>query len=168
MSFLCIPKRKKVDGWLLTSFTLVCTACEPWQAVPPKTFENAHKKPSLPAIVLYNTEGETRKIERDRLWHTALDHVQEYPLLIADYAGGVISTDWKQIPNTPNERIKITLRLTDTTSNPEERLQIRILRQQQNNGQWQDQPLNEVQQNQAQSLKIKILQASQFLSTTPP
>jgi hypothetical protein len=43
------------------------------------------------------------------LWRAALDSVSFMPLISADPYGGAIITDWYSPPETPNERIKLTV-----------------------------------------------------------
>lgn len=43
------------------------------------------------------------------LWRAALDSVSFMPLVSADPYGGAIITDWYSPPETPNERIKLTV-----------------------------------------------------------
>lgn len=43
------------------------------------------------------------------LWQASLDVLSFAPLAAADSKGGVIVSDWYTAPNTPNERIKVTI-----------------------------------------------------------
>src|SRR5271167_1332099 len=43
------------------------------------------------------------------LWRATLDTVSFLPLTSADPFGGVIITDWYQPPESPNERLKLTI-----------------------------------------------------------
>ena len=47
------------------------------------------------------------------LWRAALEAVSFAPLLQADSAGGVIVTDWYTNPETPGERVKLTVSILD-------------------------------------------------------
>lgn len=47
------------------------------------------------------------------LWRAAIDTVSFAPLLQADPAGGVIITDWYANPNSPGERVKLTVAILD-------------------------------------------------------
>ena len=47
------------------------------------------------------------------LWRAAVDTVSFAPLLQADSNGGVIVTDWYTNPNSPNERVKLTVSILD-------------------------------------------------------
>jgi hypothetical protein len=47
------------------------------------------------------------------LWRAALDTVAFMPLLQTDSNGGVIVTDWYVNPNSPTERMKLTVTILD-------------------------------------------------------
>lgn len=47
------------------------------------------------------------------LWRAALDTVSFMPLAQVDSNGGVIVTDWYANPQTPNERMKLTVTILD-------------------------------------------------------
>ncbi|MBF0306057.1 MAG: DUF3576 domain-containing protein [Alphaproteobacteria bacterium] len=47
------------------------------------------------------------------LWRASLDTIGFMPLASADPFGGVIITDWFAPPETPNERLKLTLYILD-------------------------------------------------------
>src|SRR3954451_4410281 len=47
------------------------------------------------------------------LWRAALDTVSFAPLLQADANTGVIITDWYTNPNSPGERVKLTVTILD-------------------------------------------------------
>jgi hypothetical protein len=47
------------------------------------------------------------------LWRATLDTVSFLPLTSADPFGGVIITDWYQPPESPNERLKLTIFILD-------------------------------------------------------
>ena len=47
------------------------------------------------------------------LWRATLDTVSFLPLTSADPFGGVIITDWYQPPESPNERLKLTIIILD-------------------------------------------------------
>lgn len=47
------------------------------------------------------------------LWRAALETVSFAPLLQADSAGGVIVTDWYINPESPGERVKLTVSILD-------------------------------------------------------
>jgi hypothetical protein len=47
------------------------------------------------------------------LWRAALDTISFAPLLQADANTGVIITDWYSNPNSPTERVKVTVAILD-------------------------------------------------------
>ena len=47
------------------------------------------------------------------LWRAAIDTVSFAPLLQADANNGVIITDWYANPNSPGERVKLTVSILD-------------------------------------------------------
>ncbi|MBY0282277.1 MAG: DUF3576 domain-containing protein [Alphaproteobacteria bacterium] len=47
------------------------------------------------------------------LWRASLESINFMPLASADAFGGVIVTDWYVVPKTPNEKLKITIFITD-------------------------------------------------------
>src|SRR5579862_448463 len=47
------------------------------------------------------------------LWRATLDTVSFLPLTSADPFGGVIITDWYQPPESPNERLKLSIFILD-------------------------------------------------------
>ena len=47
------------------------------------------------------------------LWRASLDALSFMPLLQTDSAGGVIVTDWYVNPNSPGERMKLTVSILD-------------------------------------------------------
>ncbi len=49
------------------------------------------------------------------LWRAALDTIGFMPIAQVDSNGGVIITDWYVSPQTPNERVKVTVTVLDTT-----------------------------------------------------
>ena len=48
------------------------------------------------------------------LWRAALDTIGFMPLAQVDSNGGVIITDWYATPQSPNERVKVTVSILDT------------------------------------------------------
>lgn len=48
------------------------------------------------------------------LWRAALETIAFMPLAQADSNGGVLITDWYASPQTPNERVKVTVTILDT------------------------------------------------------
>ena len=47
------------------------------------------------------------------LWRAAIDTLSFAPLVQADSSGGVIVTDWYSNPNSPSERVKLTVSILD-------------------------------------------------------
>jgi hypothetical protein len=58
-------------------------------------------------------DGPSARVNRF-LWQATLEVVSFMPLASADATGGVIVTDWYSAPQTPNERIKVTVYITDS------------------------------------------------------
>jgi hypothetical protein len=48
------------------------------------------------------------------LWRASLDTIGFMPLAQVDSNGGVIITDWYATPQSPNERVKVTIAILDT------------------------------------------------------
>ncbi len=48
------------------------------------------------------------------LWQATLETLGFMPLATVDSNGGVIVTDWYASPNTPNERVKVSVAILDT------------------------------------------------------
>jgi hypothetical protein len=47
------------------------------------------------------------------MWHATLDTLSFVPLASADPFGGVVITDWYSPPQTPGERMKVTVYILD-------------------------------------------------------
>lgn len=74
------------------------------------------------------------------LWRAAIDTVSFAPLLQADSSGGVIVTDWYSNPNSPGERVKLTVAIIDQALRADA-LRVSAARQVLQNGQWVDAPV---------------------------
>ena len=74
------------------------------------------------------------------LWRAALDTVSFMPLLQTDSNGGVIVTDWYVNPNSPGERMKLTVSILDQDLRADA-LRVAASRQILQNGQWVDAPV---------------------------
>jgi hypothetical protein len=74
------------------------------------------------------------------LWRASLDSLSFIPLLQADSAGGVIVTDWYVNPNSPGERVKLTVSILDQDLRADA-LRVAGSRQVAQGGQWVDAPL---------------------------
>lgn len=69
------------------------------------------------------------------IWRASLDTLSFMPLSSADAVGGVIVTDWYAAPSTPQERIKVTIYVT----NPQLRadaIKVTIYKQVNKGGTW--------------------------------
>ncbi|MEZ0496223.1 DUF3576 domain-containing protein [Sphingomonas sp. IW22] len=69
------------------------------------------------------------------LWRASLETLSFMPLLQTDSNGGVIVTDWYVNPNTPNERMKVTVTILDQDLRADA-LRVAALREVNQNGQW--------------------------------
>ena len=74
------------------------------------------------------------------LWRAAIDTVSFAPLLLADSNGGVIVTDWFTNPNTPGERVKLTVAILDQDLRADA-LRVAAARQIAQGGTWVDAPV---------------------------
>ena len=74
------------------------------------------------------------------LWRAAVDTLSFAPLVIADSNGGVIVTDWYVNPNTPGERVKLTVSIIDQDLRADA-LRVAASRQINQNGVWVDAPV---------------------------
>jgi hypothetical protein len=74
------------------------------------------------------------------LWRAALDTVSFMPLVQTDSNGGVLVTDWYVNPNSPAERMKLTVSILDQELRADA-LRVAGSRQIQQGGQWVDAPL---------------------------
>ena len=74
------------------------------------------------------------------LWRASLDTLSFMPLLQTDSAGGVIVTDWYTNPQSPNERMKLTVTILDQDLRADA-LRVAASRQVNQNGNWVDAPV---------------------------
>ena len=74
------------------------------------------------------------------LWRATLDTLSFMPLLQTDSNGGVIVTDWYVNPQTPGERMKVTVTILDQDLRADA-LRVAASRQLLQNGQWSDAPV---------------------------
>ncbi len=74
------------------------------------------------------------------LWRAALDTVSFMPILQTDSNGGVIVTDWYVNPNSPGERMKLTVTILDQDLRADA-LRVAASRQVLTSGQWSDAPV---------------------------
>ena len=74
------------------------------------------------------------------LWRAAVDTLSFAPLVTADSNGGVIVTDWYANPNTPGERVKLTVSIIDQDLRADA-LRVAASRQINQAGVWVDAPV---------------------------
>ena len=74
------------------------------------------------------------------LWQAALDTLSFAPLAQADSAGGVIVTDWYANPDSPSERVKVTVTILDQDLRADA-LRVAASRQTLQSGQWLEAPV---------------------------
>ena len=74
------------------------------------------------------------------LWRAAVDTLSFAPLVTADSNGGVIVTDWYANPNTPGERVKLTVSIIDQDLRADA-LRVAASRQINQSGVWVDAPV---------------------------
>lgn len=74
------------------------------------------------------------------LWRAAIDTVSFAPLVQADSNGGVIVTDWFTNPNSPGERVKLTVSVLDQDLRADA-LRVAAARQIFQGGTWVDAPV---------------------------
>jgi Domain of unknown function (DUF3576) len=71
------------------------------------------------------------------LWHATLDTLAFMPLVSADPFGGVVITDWYVAPNSPDERLKVTIYILDRALRADG-LKVVVFRQTRTAGVWSD------------------------------
>ena len=74
------------------------------------------------------------------LWRAAVDTLSFAPLVTADSNGGVIVTDWYANPNTPGERVKLTVSILDQELRADA-LRVAASRQVNQGGNWVNAPV---------------------------
>ncbi len=74
------------------------------------------------------------------LWRASLDALSFMPLVQTDSSGGVIVTDWYVNPNSPAERMKLTVSILDQDLRADA-LRVAGAREVNQNGQWVAAPL---------------------------
>ena len=74
------------------------------------------------------------------LWRATLDTLSFMPMVQTDSNGGVIVTDWYANPNTPSERMKLTVSILDQDLRADA-LRVAAGRQVNQGGQWVDAPV---------------------------
>lgn len=74
------------------------------------------------------------------LWRAALETLSFMPLLQADSAGGVLITDWYVNPDSPSERVKVSVSILDQDLRADA-LRVAASRQTLQSGQWVEAPV---------------------------
>ncbi|MEH3102908.1 MAG: DUF3576 domain-containing protein [Sphingomonas phyllosphaerae] len=74
------------------------------------------------------------------LWRATLDTLSFMPLLQTDSNGGVIVTDWYVNPQTPTERMKVTVSILDQDLRADA-VRVAALREVNRGGQWVGSPV---------------------------
>ncbi len=74
------------------------------------------------------------------LWQASLETLKFMPLATVDSNGGVIVTDWYVNPQSPNERIKLTVSILDTELRADA-LRVTANRQEHNVAGWVEAPV---------------------------
>lgn len=75
------------------------------------------------------------------LWRASLETVSFLPLISADPFGGVVITDWYTPKETDTSRFKINVFILDRQLRTDA-LQVRVFKQESQNGQWVDAPVS--------------------------
>jgi hypothetical protein len=96
------------------------------------------------------------------LWRATLDTLSFMPLVQTDSNGGVIVTDWYANPNSPGERMKVTVSILDQDLRADA-VRVAASRQVNQNGAWVDAP---VQAATVQKLEEIILTKARDLRRT--
>jgi hypothetical protein len=74
------------------------------------------------------------------LWRASLDTLSFMPMVQTDSNGGVIVTDWYANPNSPGERMKLTVSILDQDLRADA-VRVAASRQVNQGGQWIDAPV---------------------------
>ena len=77
------------------------------------------------------------------LWRASLDTLSFMPLVQTDSNGGVIVTDWYVNPQTPSERMKVTVTILDQDLRADA-VRVAALREINRSGQWISAPVQAV------------------------
>jgi hypothetical protein len=99
----------------------------------------AHHKAKTPEADLAASKVTTIGVN-SYLWRASLDTLSFMPLLQTDSNGGVIVTDWYVNPNTPTERMKVTVTVLDQDLRADA-LRVAALREISRGGQWVSAPV---------------------------
>ena len=71
------------------------------------------------------------------LWRATLETLSFMPLASADPFGGVVITDWYSPPESPNERFKMSIFITDRELHADG-IRVSLFRQVRNGSEWSD------------------------------
>ncbi|NRA73644.1 MAG: DUF3576 domain-containing protein [Rickettsiales bacterium] len=71
------------------------------------------------------------------LWQAALEFVQSMPILVTDSSSGLISTDWHEKLDSPNERYKFNILVRLDAMNAKD-LNVTAFKQKLEEGNWKD------------------------------
>jgi hypothetical protein len=88
--------------------------------VDPEEADMTRDRPasSLGDLIVYNREGgpagQNLPVNK-HLWRASLDTLRFLPLVSTDPFSGVIATDWASNPDTPEERYKVTVYVSQPT-----------------------------------------------------
>ncbi len=93
------------------------------------------------------------------LWRSTLDSLEALPLLATDPAGGVIMTDWFSDPAVPQERLKVTVIISDYRLRADA-LSVSVIRQELMDGVWVNAT---VQEGTEQKIEDTILTRARVL-----
>jgi hypothetical protein len=74
------------------------------------------------------------------LWRATLDTLSFMPLVQTDSNGGVVVTDWYANPQSPNERMKVTVSILDQDLRADA-VRVAALREVNQGGQWVSAPV---------------------------
>ncbi len=118
----------------------VCRARMTGLVLAPALFLSACGGNSSPVAQLLNTDTASVAVN-PYLWASALDTVSFMPNVQADGTTGVINTDWYANPQSPNERMRMTITITGQELRTDA-VQIIAYRQVAQNGVWVDAPVS--------------------------
>lgn len=93
------------------------------------------------------------------LWQAALSSVQSMPILVSDSSGGVLSTDWYEDSEIPDERYKFNI-LINTNEIGDNALNVTSFKQKFEDGKWRDVKVNS---EVAKTMKNKIFSKAKEL-----
>jgi hypothetical protein len=86
------------------------------------------------------------------LWNAALRSANEKSIIVSDFIGGVLSTDWFYDVATPNERAKWNIVIHP--GKPQPSVSVTVFKEVRTNGEWRDAGLNV---NAASEIQNKLI-----------